>query len=194
MDDYDEYDEEQEMEQEAEDTIVQQFDEKLTFEIPVSYNIEPYIKKAVEASVQRAVDSKINTLVEKKLGEKFDQQLNKLIEKVAKEAFATKIKQFDYSGNVTKEESLEDVVREKLIAVAKDGLNYTLVTGNYSSDRRTISALIQEDIYKAIKENLKPQFDLMEQDFKSKSQAALRQFAIAAVDSATAKTLGSLKS
>ncbi len=191
---YDDYDDEEAIEQEAQEqaseSIADQFNETLKFEIPVQADLNRYIQQAVQQSVARAVDNTIKKLVDDKLKQRIEKELGLAIAAVASEAFTMPIKEFDYAGNVKSERSLEDLVREKLLEVQKQGLNYKIQTGSYSSDNKTIADTIKTDIYTAIKANLRPQFEAMEKEFKDKSQAALREFAVQAVDSATHKVLG----
>lgn len=191
MDYDDEYDDEDEQETQVEtpDDKADRVDESLTFNVDVSYNLTPVIRAAVEKLVAKAVEENIAKAVDEavKLG------IEKEVGKIVRQGLKTPIKRYDYSGRVTEETSINEIIGVELDKIHKMGLKYELeYKDGYSTKKGTISAIIKHDIYTMVKEKLSPQFSEIEADFKAKSQAALREFAVAAVDSATQRTLGRL--
>lgn len=186
MEDYN--DEEFEQEQ-AEASVEEQINETLTFKIDLNYNANAMIKAAIEKTVALKVEKAINSMVEKAVAA----QIDMAIAEIVKTGLKTSIKKFDYAGKVIEERSLLDVVTAAMKDVQEQGLAYKLkYKSGYNQYESTLGDIIKNDIYTMVKERLAPQFKVIEEDFKLKSQAALRQFAVAAVDSATAKTLGRL--
>lgn len=190
-----ECDEDETRQEEIEEIVDGQFNERLSFSIDLNADVNSYIKssidKLVTAKVNASVEKAVNTLIK----EKFEKAINKEITEIVKLGMSTSIKKYDYRGEVTESKSFEDSIREMSKGMAEQGTQYKLSwpTGTgYSRSTKTgtISDLISEHVLLIVGDHLKPQFKIIEDDFKEKSQAALRQFAIAAVDQATAKTLG----
>ncbi len=189
------YDEEENAALEAEESIAEQFSEKLNFSIEINSSIDNHIKSAINQLVTQKVGAAVEKLVNDTVKAEFEQAISHEIARIVEAGFSTPIKKFDYAGNVTESKSLEETVRDISENIATQGDKYKLTwytgTGyNAKSHTGTIADLISNQVVLVVGERLKPQFEAIEKDFKEKSQAALRQYAVAAVDSATQKVLG----
>ena len=194
MQDYEEDYEEEANREEAEVVIEAQFNEKLKFEVPISLEVGHYVKAAIDKLVEQKLNQAVLKYIDQQLEARINLALDNEIELIAATAMDTKIKTFDYSGNVKDEKTIQDLVREKMAEVNAKGLNYQLTVSedSYNKKTKTIASIIEDDIYTVVKLKLKPQFEAIEKDFTSKSQEALRQFAVAAVNNSTSNILKGL--
>lgn len=189
------YDEEEQAALDAEENVSEDFSETLTFKIDVNATVQHYIKSAVEKLVASKVDKVIEKRVNDEVKRVFEETMAAKLEEIVVTGFSTPVNKYDYSGNVVESKSMEDITRAIIEDMVKQGSQFKLtwhVPGGYGGSNKTgtISEMIGSQVALMIGERLKPQFEAIEKDFKEKSQAALREYAVAAVDRATQRVLG----
>lgn len=163
-------------------------EEKLSVDLTLDYDATSVINHTIEALVSKRVDTAVNKLVDEAVKNEISNQIRAIVTT----ALDTKIKTYDYNGDVKSERSVKDCVLEAMKAVQEEGLNYhTTKIDSYGRRQEdlTLNDVIKRDVYLVVKEKLAPQFEIIEKEFKAKTAEALREFAIKAVDSSTQKTL-----
>lgn len=160
---------------------------KKTFNIALEsdYEIDNAIQLAVKEEVKLAISSLVNETVKIAV----EQAVLSQVEDMVKEALRTRVQIFNYDGSVKDERSFEDAMKAALKEVTEQGVQFKIKTGSYSSDNKTIADVIKDDLYSMMTKRLKPFFDKLEAEFQEKSQAKLREFALAAIDNSNKKVL-----
>lgn len=157
------------------------FNIKIESDFEINDAIQASVQAEVQASIQRQVDESVKTAI--------DAAVRSEVDTFVHNALRTKVKIFDYDGKVKEERSFEQAIKAALVEINKQGVAFKIKTGSFSSDNRTVADVIKDDLYAMMSKKLKPFFDKMEAEFQEKSQAKLREFALAAIDNSNKKVL-----
>lgn len=188
------YDEEMDDARVTQDQVIDEVETKkeLEFKIDIAYTVNNHVRAAVDKLVTAQVSKTIEKLVDDKFKEQVEAQVAAAVAKIVREGMETKIKTFDYKGDVTSEQSFKSVLTEELAKLSKEGLSHKMMkVDSYgrSSGGEPISAIIQKDVYTFVSSALKPKFKELEDNFKQETTKVLRKFTLDAVDAANAKVL-----